>query len=127
MLCADVNLDMVAQHLPRLVTGADIGAVTTTAYSLALERKLAQIEREVQAQPQASQYSSTRAGADEEVGDEAYWTKVFMDDLSEEDLAVEVCQSDLLTACHSITPSVTESELGYYEQLQPALDRSYAH
>ena len=45
---ADVDLRCVAQALPDNVTGADIGAVSTTAYGFALERKLLQLRQQAE-------------------------------------------------------------------------------
>lgn len=43
VLHADVDLRATAEALPGNITGADIGAVSTTAYGYALERKLAEL------------------------------------------------------------------------------------
>jgi SpoVK/Ycf46/Vps4 family AAA+-type ATPase len=39
----DVNFELLAKSLPHVITGADIGAICSTAYITSLERKLQEL------------------------------------------------------------------------------------
>lgn len=114
-LAEDVDFeDIVTRLLPENVTGADIGAISSSAYSHALTRKLRELDARIRAtgdsHPVAieSEYDVTSRGID------------FLESLPEEELDVIVCHDDFVQASAQLVPSVVD--LGYYEQLYMRYD-----
>lgn len=106
ILHPDVRLEEVSKHLPKQATGADIGAATSAAYSLALERKLTEVR--------ALALQCRSSGEDEEL-----LIKAYLEQLPEDELKVQVMQADLLMACSSIRPTAVDT--AYYEQFEKEL------
>lgn len=108
-----VDLTLVAQALPLNVTGADIGGVTSAAYSTALRRKLSELK--AQALAHLTHTESTKEPDD-------WAVQGYINQLDDTELVIAVQQSDLLHAARSIQPSVVD--LDYYESLGDMYDDS---
>ena len=120
-LSPECDLTIVAEALPLNVTGADIGAVTSTAYGTALKRKLVELRR------QAREYLRGSSGASSSSGDittnaaaevkepDDHAVQSYINQLDAQELSIVVEQSDLLHAARQIQPSVVD--LAYYESL----------
>ena len=96
-----VNLHQIAELLPSSVTGADIGALTSSAYFKALHRKLNDIKK-----------SAVNLGIISDVSINQY-----LDSLSDDEIAITINYDDLHSALISIQPSVTAAEVRHYENL----------
>jgi len=130
-LSPSVNLRAVAEALPLNVTGADIGGVTSTAYGVALKRKLAQLRNQAmlhlrQLDSAGSiysdndpQHSSVRTKEPDDFAVQAY-----INQLDLEELTIIVEQEDLLFAARNVQPSVVD--LDYYESLGDVYDDTRA-
>jgi peroxin-6 len=138
-LADDADLLEIAGALPVTVTGADIGAVTSTAYSRALRRKLDEL-RDSAPQVQSTSCSSASSSSinNERPGDmnstanvstrtsvstagRAPWAlAAFVNSLPAEELTVFVRKEDFLEAARTLKPSVSAEELVHYEGLGAA-------
>jgi peroxin-6 len=109
-LASDVDFAYIATHcLPKNVTGADLGAVSSSAFSSALERKLHELET-----LRLTQYGSSSQSSEEELD--------FLEAFSDDKLQVIVTQQDFIAAARSLVPSVVD--LSYYEELHATYDSS---
>lgn len=106
--------------------GADIGALSSSAYSKALERKLSQLRDQAGGEEKIK--LNSKDGRNEIQGPESHTTDrttpassikltAYINSLSNSDLMVSVSMSDFLFAVTNIKPSVTRSELDHYEAL----------
>lgn len=110
----------MAGALPENITGADIGAVTSSAYSHALQRKLQTLREQALAHIQKQAIV-----VDTDAKDPDDWAvQAYINRLPEQDLKIIVEQDDLLQAARSIQPSVVD--LAYYEGLGAIYDDSCA-
>lgn len=110
-LSSDVDLREVAALLPDSVTGADVGAVTSSAFAIALEGKFSSLE---QACP------AFNGGGDSEERHAALAS--FVNAQSEEELAVLVTMRDLVEAARRLVPSVSAADHRRYEELRVAYE-----
>jgi len=120
-MAGDVDLWALAESLPDRVTGADIGAVTSAAFSTARERKLQELRREAleAADTRTSSVStSTSAGQVENREDEEAWViAAYVNSLPQSELQVVVTQGDFVSAIKLVNLSVSAEELVHYEAL----------
>lgn len=114
----DVDLDSISTQLPRRMSGADIGAVCRTAYSLALERVLTSLSS------RALEDSAGVNSASVDYDDENTCSTIsnYLDSLPDIDLKVWIHQRDFLQAVGSAKSSITEAELEDYVSLGSAFD-----
>ncbi len=128
-LSPSVNLHAVAEALPLNVTGADIGGVTSTAYGVALKRKLARLRYQAMSHlRQLDSAGSGSIGSDEDPQHSSERTKepddfavqTYINQLDSEELMITVEQEDLLFAARNVQPSVVD--LDYYESLGDVYD-----
>lgn len=95
-------------------TGADLGAVSSKAYSHALERKLQSIK---------NSFSDSKDNTDDDA--EQLWKmQHFLNELPEDEVAVVVSQEDFLHAVKDSKPSTSAELISYYEQLEKKFDSS---
>jgi SpoVK/Ycf46/Vps4 family AAA+-type ATPase len=94
----------VAQHLPLLVTGADISTVASSAVMKATERLCLQVDMEVLRRQDETGFEVT---VDEVLAD---WDG--------EQLEVVVKISDLISAAKNVEPSVSLEDMDRYRRLQ---------
>jgi peroxin-6 len=114
-----VDLQRIAALLPDNVTGADIGAVSSSAYSKALERKLMQVHERFHANKRNKiRYGSDRE--DESDEDDLWAIEGYMDSLSKKDISVEVSLDDFKCAITILKPSVVD--LSHYDKLEKQFD-----
>lgn len=128
-LSPSTDLSLVAAALPENITGADIGAVTSSAYSHALQRKLQTLRAQAIAHIQSSAVTTTsntlQASVATGVKEPDDWAvQAYINRLPEKELKILVEQEDLLQAARSIQPSVVD--LAYYEGLGAIYDDSSA-
>lgn len=118
ILATDIDLLAVAEMMPAQVTGADVGAVTTAAYNLALQRKLAQLRQAFfkSSSLQNGKNASTESEGIDESQEEMWALTEYMDQLTKNELQVVVQQIDFTAACNDLKPSVFD--LAHYEELQ---------
>ena len=116
-----MNLHAVAEALPLNVTGADIGGVTSTAYAVALKRKLAQLR--AQAMLHLGHSSAESASVITKEPDD-FAVQAYINQLDAQELTISVEQEDLLFAARNVQPSVVD--LDYYESLGDVYDDSRA-
>ena len=112
-LSPDVDLMEVAKALPRNVTGADISGVTGSAFSCALERKISQLTQEALLKA-ASDTATSDVGSNVRSSDE-YVIKSYINNLSDDCIAVQISREDFAKAVLEMTPSLID--LNYYESL----------
>lgn len=107
-------------------SGADIGALSSAAYSKALERKLSELRDGAEKMSHNAMSSSSRDANSEISALIDDQKKSFLSSkrlssyisrLSNAELTVPVCREDFLHAVRSIKPSVTRSELDHHEAL----------
>lgn len=116
-----VDLRRVAALLPDKVTGADIGAVCSTAYSKALERKLCQLKNQFHGDKRTSR--SNGCVHNHYANDDDIWDmRNYMENLSSKDIAVQVSIEDFKFALSVLKPSVVD--LTHYERLEKQFDSS---
>lgn len=104
-----MDLRSIAASLPERVTGADIGAVTSQAFSHALETKLSGLEHEA-----LSHYQSSK----ELIVDKNVAIASYINGLEEDELIVRVEMSDFDAAIQRFVPSVSAADYAYYENLR---------
>eukprot|EP01041_Mallomonas_annulata_P008962 gene8962-18548_t len=109
-LAIDVDLQEIARALPDPCTGADIGAVASSAFARALERTIQAL------------HDNMLSGGDpegRERQDDDFWgMSQYINTVKDDQaLTVLVTQNDLLVSAQSQKPSVTSSELAHYEKL----------
>ena len=111
--------------MPANITGADIGAVSTAAYGLALARKLKQLEFDALVYnnhnnniSNSKVVTSTTVSATASRASVAATVQGYVNKLPENELIVSVLQQDFLAAVDGIHPSVVD--LAYYEGLDEA-------
>lgn len=106
--------------------GADIGALSSSAYSKALERKLSQLRDQaggVETKKSKSESSNEMIQGpatnttDRTTPASSSKLTAYINGLSTSDLMVSVSMSDFLFAVTNIKPSVTRSEIDHYEAL----------
>ncbi len=116
----------MAAALPDNVTGADIGAVTASAFSAALTRKLQTLTRVALRENEAGTDGEDEGDdGDEEWDDAQCWQiKAHIGRQDDSELAVEVRQGDLLQAAQTAVP--TAIDLAYYEGLGRRYDDQMA-
>ena len=108
-----IDYAAIAAAVGSNATGADLGAVVSAAYGLALERKLAELTVE------AAAAAAAAAGVTLEMGaDPLAW---YIAHCSEEELRVGLTGADFTAAVDGMTYSVAVTELQRYEELH----RSY--
>ena len=117
-MAADVDLLPVALALPENVTGADIGAVTSTAYGAALERKLAELKMRAEAAIRTT--AQCIPSIEEDFQPDDWAIRSYINQLPDKELDVEVTQQDLVAAASNCRPSVVD--LAYYEGLGDLYD-----
>lgn len=111
------DLTRIAKLLPDKVTGADIGAVSSTAYSKALERKL----KELKDKFHSSKRHKNRLSEEEDSDDEDLWAmESYMESLSNREITVAVSHEDFTYAISVLKPSVVD--LSHYEALEKQFD-----
>ena len=125
ILDGSVCLETVAKAMPANITGADIGAVSTAAYGLALARKLKQLEFDALVYnnhnnniSNSKVVTSTTVSATASRASVAATVQGYVNKLPENELIVSVLQQDFLAAVDGIHPSVVD--LAYYEGLDEA-------
>jgi len=122
-LAADVDLHTVAARLPATVTGADIGAVSSSAYSKALARRLDALKaRTALALAARDHASSAGAAATVKRGQSPWAVAAHLDSLPAEELVVTVTPEDFYAAAEAVKPSVSPEELAHYESLGAAFN-----
>lgn len=129
-LAADVDLTAVAAAMAENVTGADIGSVSSTAYSLALNRKLGELmeaaTRHIDGHHSGQWAGSSDTDFKQVLFDMPYEQmsdiKSFVAQLQGEELDVVISQRDLMDAAIAMKPSVTN--LAHYESLGEVYDDS---
>jgi SpoVK/Ycf46/Vps4 family AAA+-type ATPase len=108
------------------VAGADIGALSSSAYSKALERKLSQLRDQAGGEEKTESNITIFGNEIQGPGTNAtdrtspvspIKLSAYINSLSNSDLVVSVRMSDFLFAVTNIKPSVTRSELDHYEAL----------
>jgi SpoVK/Ycf46/Vps4 family AAA+-type ATPase len=114
-LANDVSLQYVAEALPPFSTGADISAVVSNAFSLALERTINLLNHSAAA---AAYHSDNNV-----IKLESWEVSHFIDSLDEDDprLSITVLQHDLLEAAKSHKSSISAEALDHYEKLANSL------
>lgn len=114
----------MAGALPLNVTGADIGGVTSTAYGVALKRKLAELR--LQAKLHLSKTNITTTDVDDNMLSKTpkepddFAVQAYINQLDAQELIITVEQEDLLFAARHVQPSVVD--LDYYESLGDVYD-----
>ena len=134
-LADDVDLHVVAARLPATVTGADIGAVSSAAYSRALARRLDVLKARTAAALSARATATATATAIATGGSmhnvptsaakrvQSPWAvAAYLDTLPAEELVVTVTQEDFYDAAAAVKPSVSADELRHYESLGEAFN-----
>ena len=121
-MSSSVDLHAVAEALPLNVTGADIGGVTSTAYGVALKRKLAQLRN--QAMLHLGQLGSVDAAEVPTKDPDDFAVQAYINQLDAQELTISVEQEDLLFAARNVQPSVVD--LDYYESLGDVYDDTRA-
>ena len=106
-MASDINLEAIAASLPESVTGADIGAVTSAAFTVALEKKLESLERNCLASLAADSTSNKYSELAQ-----------YVSMVDEKDLEVFVQQDDFKEAIRSFVPSVSAADHRKYEELR---------
>ena len=109
-----MNLESIAKALPDNVTGADLGAVSAAAFSIALQRKLKMLE----------QAALELHGFEGEGTSMEYVVSSYVDSLTDEELTCVVSQDDFTAAIKTLKPSVSMVELQRYVSLGKELDSS---
>jgi peroxin-6 len=112
VLAHEVDLHVVAEQLPDSTTGADIGAVVSRAFSIALERKLVQLEEE----------GLRILGSSAIV--ESNMLASYINSLSEEQLGVFVSADDFSASISRHVPSIGAADLQHYERLRAMYEDS---
>lgn len=122
LIASDGSYDSFSNAL-----GADIGALSSSAYSKALERKLSLLRDRAGADAEKKKpyAKAVETATQEPECDETdrptsvSSTKLtaYINGLSNADLTVSVSMRDFLFAVANIKPSVTRSELDHYEAL----------
>ena len=138
-LATDVQLLAIAQALPGVVTGADIGAVVGTAVAKARRRLLQQLKREALAATttlpsqgdlpspahvsrgdaiDAEEEEEESDDDDDAEADKRLWdSAAYIHALPAARLQLLLKQADLMSAVEELRPSVSEVELRHYEKL----------
>jgi SpoVK/Ycf46/Vps4 family AAA+-type ATPase len=135
-LASNVNLDiLIESYLPVLVTGADLAAVSSSAYQYALMKKLQELEQlkkvttvvtNTKDQEEATAAAATATAAATILrSDFAYEEHLlFMESLREDQLMIEVTMDDFIQATIGLVPSVSSEDMIHYESLRRAYDDS---
>ena len=108
-LSDSVDLKSIAGSLPERLTGADIGAITSQAFSHALESKLRWLEDEA-----LSFYESSS----EVISDKNVAIASYLNALEEHELIVKVERTDFDAVIETFVPSVSADDYAYYENLR---------
>ena len=108
-LSDNIDLRKIAEILPDRVTGADIGAITSQAFTHALESKLKRLETD------ALRFY-------EEIGESIIDKNIaiasYLNNMKEEELQVVVDLGDFDVVMSTFTPSVSANDLEYYEHMK---------
>lgn len=106
LMAEDVDLFQIAASLDNTLTGADISAISSTAYMHALDRKISEISNEALSQSSSDDY------------DESVEINLYLESLTDSrDTDIVVSQQDFIHACSNITPSLTQADLDHYSKL----------
>lgn len=117
----DVSLEGVAKLLPPRVTGADIGSLSSTAYGLALERKLATLESDCK-RLLMEERSAAGLSHEESMLDFDVYLSNYVESLPPLKLVVTVSQDDFLVALSELKCSVSAEDLLHYEMIGKQYD-----
>lgn len=107
---SNINLDHIATLLPPSVTGADIGALTSSAYFKALNRKLDEIKSKAISLGIIDDNDNNGKNSE-------FAINQYLDSLDESEIMITINNHDLHSAIMTLKPSVTLSEVARYEQL----------
>jgi ATP-dependent 26S proteasome regulatory subunit len=140
-LHTNVDLLTIANTLPGVVTGADIGSVVSMAIARAQKRMLKDLRKEARIatdsslehndtitifkashefdadKPNDSSNDSGTSSEEEEDDDKIWDVAAYINALPSSRLQLELHQQDLLYAIANLRPSVSASELRHYETL----------
>jgi peroxin-6 len=99
----------VAHSLPSNATGADIGALTTKAFSVALERQLKRLEDDALSHVNVTSMTMEQRNL---------VIASYVNRVEEEVLQVKVTEQDFIQATVDFVPSISAVDLERYERLR---------
>lgn len=114
-LSKDVDLEKVANALPRNFTGADFSALTSDAYMIAVKRRIVEVQNEIE----IFKTSTPSLSEADELLPETFFQLTLKDSERLEDKCrVFITQEDFMQALSNITPSISMAELLKYEDVR---------
>jgi peroxin-6 len=116
LLDEHVDLQAIAELLPKNSTGADISSMVSTAYSIAMKRRLDSLVKAALADDQCRLSSLSKS--------ELLKLSSYMKHQST-DMSVRVSHEDFVLAAQSMRPSVSLDELDEYNDLGRLYDDSF--
>lgn len=132
LLASDVDLLEIANLLPPNVTGADIGAVSSTAYNIALQRKLDELRHDAKSKYDLHKKRNTHNVVEQGINlkgisaiqETALALSDYLENLSDTRLQVTVNASDFIFAMKLSKPSVSDAELSRWSQLEASISKT---
>ena len=109
-LDAGIDLEQVAAVLPPNFTGADFSALTTEAYMTAVQRRILELEVEIE-----NYKRDQNIPPEDELLPETYFKLKYPNDTIESKSCLTISQEDFNTALLKVVPSISMEELARYE------------